>query len=244
MNQAIDILLNHTSIRKYKDVAINQDIKDIIIRSSQMAPSSSHFQAYMMIEIKKKALREMFFEISGGQKWILSAPLVLLYCADLHRAEKYFEGLDKRVLSNLESYTVAVTDTSIAMQKGLLAAQLMGLGGVVVGGIRNDVDKICKTLNLPQKVAPLFLLCLGYPDEVVDIKPRLPREAIYCVDGYDEMEQEKFINDYNDTVKQYYIDRSDGKITENWSQRCGRLLMAKTRYEVGETFREKGLATE
>ncbi|HBH12507.1 MAG TPA: NADPH-dependent oxidoreductase [Clostridiales bacterium] len=244
MNQAIDILLNHTSIRKYKDVAISQDIKEIIIRSSQMAPSSSHFQAYMMIEIKNKALREMFFEISGGQKWILSAPLVILYCADLHRAENYFNGLDKKVLSNLESYTVAVTDASIAMQKGLIAAQLMGLGGVVVGGIRNNVDKICKTLNLPQKVAPLFLLCLGYPDESVGIKPRLPMEAVYCVDGYDETEQDNLIRDYNETVKDYYLNRSDGKMSESWSQRCGRLLMAKTRYEVGETLREKGLAIE
>jgi len=120
---------------------------------------------------------------------------------------------------------------------------MMGLGGVVVGGIRNDVKTICERLKLPPKVAPLFLLCLGYPDETVGLKPRLPVEAVCHIDGYNN-DQDASIHVYNEQVRQYYLERSGGKISEDWSQRCGRLLMAKTRYEVGNVFREKGLATE
>ena len=178
MKPEIEKLLNHTSVRKYKDKPIEEEKKDIIIRSSQMAPTSSHYQSYSIIEIKSKKTRQILKEISGGQKWVVEAPLVLLYCVDLHRAEKYFEGIDPQALSNLEFYTVAVTDAALAAQKALITAQLLDLGGVFVGGIRNDVERICQELKLPERVAPLFLLCLGYPDQEVGIKPRLPKEEI------------------------------------------------------------------
>src|SRR6056297_275577 len=218
MKPEIEKLLNHTSIRKYKDKAVEEDKKDIIIRSSQMAPTSSHYQSYSIIEIKKQKTRKMLKEISGGQKWVVDAPLVLLYCVDLHRAEKYFEEVDSDALSNLEYYTVAVTDAALAAQKALITAQLLDLGGVFVGGIRNDVDRICQDLKLPDKVAPLFLLCLGYPN------------------------QEEIVEKYNKEVKNYYMDRTEGKINETWTQRCGKAQSAKKRYNVGECFRRKGLA--
>ncbi|MFO7888173.1 MAG: NADPH-dependent oxidoreductase [Eubacteriales bacterium] len=242
MKPEIEKLLNHTSIRKYKDRPIEEDKKDIIIRSSQMAPTSSHYQSYSIIEIEKVETRKMLKEISGGQNWILEAPLVFLYCADLHRAEKYFEEVDSDALSNLEYYTVAVTDAALAAQKALITAQLLDLGGVFVGGIRNDVDRICQDLKLPDKVAPLFLLCLGYPDQEVPVKPRLPKEEILKQDYYQDENQDEKVKKYNEKVKNYYIERTKGKINETWTHRCGKAQSAKKRYNVGECFRKKGLA--
>jgi len=242
MNPEIEKLLNHTSFRKYHARPIQEDNKDIIIRSSQMAPTSSHYQSYSIIEIEKVETRKMLKEISGGQNWILEAPLVFLYCADLHRAEKYFEEVDSDALSNLEYYTVAVTDAALAAQKALITAQLLDLGGVFVGGIRNDVDRICQDLKLPDKVAPLFLLCLGYPDQEVPVKPRLPKEEILKQDYYQDDNQDEIVEKYNKEVKNYYIKRTEGKINETWTQRCGKAKSEKKRYNVGECFRKKGLA--
>jgi len=244
MKPEIEKLLNHTSIRKYKDKPIEEEKKDTIIRSSQMAPTSSHYQSYSIIEIKEEKTREMLKEISGGQKWIEEAPLVLLYCVDLHRAEKYFEGVDSDALSNLEHYTVAVTDAALAAQKALITAQLLDLGGVFVGGIRNDVERICQELKLPEKVAPLFLLCLGYPDQEVAIKPRLPKEEILKKDYYEDEHQAEIVEKYNQEVKEYYIERTKGEIQETWTHRSGHALSGKKRYSVGECFRKRGLANK
>ena len=241
MNETVKILLNHMSIRKYLDKPVDKDTVDMIIKCAQMAPTSSHFQAYTIIEVQDPGKREFLYEVSGGQRWVKEAPLVLLFCADLYRGRKYYEETDKEVFSNTESYTVAVIDASLAMQKAFVAAQSLGLGGVVVGGIRNDVAALSHQFKLPDMVAPLYLLCLGYPDETPGLKPRLPQEEIHKIDCYDDGRQSQNIEIYNETVKKYYIDRTDGKTQDRWTEHCGKLLMAKTRDDVGVKFRKRGL---
>ena len=141
MDKTIELLLNHKSIRKYTDQQVSQETIDIIISSAQMAPTSSHFQAYTIIEVKDLKKRRLLADWAGGQKWVESAPLVLLFCGDLFRAEKYYEDIDKDALTNTESYTVATIDAALAAQKAFIAGQALGLGGVCVGGIRNEVEK-------------------------------------------------------------------------------------------------------
>ena len=241
MNETIKVLKNHTSKRKFTEQQIAPEMVQTIVECAQMASTSSHFQSYTIIEVKDPAKREVLMECSGGQKWTVTAPLVLLFCADLHRNTNTFEDIDKDVLSNTESYTVAVIDAALAAQNAFAAAESMGLGGVIVGGIRNDTQKLIDTFRLPQRVAPLFALCLGYPAEEPGIKPRLPREVIHKVDTYTEEGDAELIEDYNTRVKEYYVERTHGKIQNTWTVHCGKLLMAKTRDEVSAVFRKQGL---
>lgn len=241
MNDTVKTMLNHRSIRKYKDKQVSRETVDTIISCAQMAPTSSHLQEYTIIEVRDSKKREFLAEVAGGQKWVVEAPLVLLFCADLNRGKKYFDVSEKELFSNTESYTVAVVDTSLAMQNAFLAAESMGLGGVAVGGIRNDVEALSKEFELPDMVAPLYLLCLGYPDDNPGVKPRLPKEEIHKVDFYDDRNQDENIDKFNATVKEYYIERTHGKISDTWTQRSGKGLMAKKRYEVGDFFRKIGL---
>ena len=240
MNETIKVLKGHTSKRKFTEQKPDREVVNAIVKCAQMASTSSHFQAYTIIEVQDPAKREVLMECSGGQKWTVTAPLVLLFCADLHRNETYFEGIDKDVLTNTECYTVAVIDAALAAQNAMTAAESMGMGGVIVGGIRNDVQKLIDTFQLPQRVAPLFALCLGYPAEEPGRKPRLPQEVIHKIDTYTEDGNEEMLAQYNAEVKDYYIERTGGKIDATWSEHCGKLMMAKTRDEVGVIFREHG----
>lgn len=241
MDQTIEILLNHKSIRKYTDNSVSQETVDTIISCGQMAPTSSHFQAYTIIEIKDQKKRKLLAEWSGGQKWVETAPLVLMFCGDLHRAGKYYEDIDLDILGNTESYTVACVDAALAAQKALIAAQALGLGGVCVGGIRNEVEKVQEEFKLPKLVFPLFALCLGYPDQEPGLKPRLPQEVVHKVDFYDEGKDENLIEEYNRTVSNYYEERTRGKEKDRWTERSGKYLSAKPRYNIGEFFKKIGL---
>lgn len=240
MNNVINQMLNHTSIRKYTEEPLMQEQIDAIVQCAQMASTSSHFQAYSIIEVRDPEKREVLKECSGGQKWTVTAPLVLLFCADLHRNSKYFDGIDKDVLTNTECYTVAVIDAALAAQNAFTAAESMGLGGVIVGGIRNDVQKLIDTFELPKQVAPLFALCIGHPDDNPGLKPRLPQAVVHKIDTYNEENNEELMAEYNAEIKEYYTERTKGKNTNTWSQQCGQLMMAKTRDEVGYVFRERG----
>lgn len=241
MDKSIGILMGHKSIRKYTDQTVTQETIDTIISCAQMAPTSSHFQAYTIIEVKNPRKREFLAEIAGGQSWVIKAPLVLLFCGDLYRGSKYYEGDNLDILCNTESYTVATIDAALAAQKALIAGQMMGLGGVFVGGIRNKVELITKEFNLPNLAFPLFALCMGYPADDPGIKPRLPKEVIHKIDSYDETKNNELIAEYNNTVSEYYKERTNGREKDRWTERCTKSLNEKPRYNVGEHFRNIGL---
>lgn len=241
MTHTIEMLLNHRSIRKYSDKAVSEDIVKTIIASAQMAPTSSNFQAYTMIEVVDTEKRKMLSQLAGNQTWIVEAPLVLMFCGDLNRGKKYYEGTDASVFSNTEQFTIATIDAALAAQKGFIAAQSLGLGGVFVGGIRNDLETISKAFQLPDLVYPLFLLCLGYPDDNPEVKPRLPMDVVRKIDVYDDSEDDELIQQYDKTMVQYYVDRTDGAEDHSWTKHCGRLLKGKSRDHVGTFFRKIGL---
>lgn len=241
MDKEIELLLNHTSVRRYQDKPVPREIVNTIVQCAQMAPTSSYFQAYSIIEVQDKNKRVILAEAAGGQVWVNKAPLVLLFCGDLNRGRKYYEEVDQEIFSNTESYTVATIDAALAAQKALIAAQTLGLGGVFVGGIRNDVDRLIKEFKLPDLVFPLFALCLGYPNEMTELKPRLPQEAVHKIDFYDESKDDELIEQYNKTISEYYMERSRGRIKDRWTSRCGKTLMDKPRDEVGYFFRKIGL---
>lgn len=66
MNKVIDMLLNHRSIRKYSDREVTDDMVKEIIASAQMAPTSSHFQAYTIIEIRDKKEKQLRKYLGGN----------------------------------------------------------------------------------------------------------------------------------------------------------------------------------
>lgn len=240
MNQTIECLTAHRSIRKYKDLPVSEQVIEQIISAAQWSSTSSHFQAYTIINVQDKTKREIIAQAAGGQKWVMQAPLFLVFCADLHRAKKYWLNKQDRVFSNNEFFIIATVDATLAAQQAFVAAESLGLGGVYVGGIRNNLQMVSEALNLPNLVYPVFGICLGYPDDNPGPKPRLPMQAVYKVDSYDESGDAELIAVYNQQIKEYYLERTGGTTDESWSERCGRLMMEKTRDNLGLFLKEKG----
>ena len=60
---------------------------------------------------------------------------------------------------------IGAVDAGIMAQNVLLAAESLGLGGVYIGALRNNAQKVSDVLNLPDYCVPLVGLCLGYPDQ-------------------------------------------------------------------------------
>ena len=243
MNETTKLLLDHMSIRSYLDKPVPREMIETIIDCAQAAPTSTHFQSYTIIEVTDPQTRKELAECGGGQRWVIQAPVVLLFCADLHRAERYFENIDPKTLGNAESYTVAVIDSAIAIQNALVAARSMGLGGVIVGGIRNEMERVSEMFKLPPLVAPLNALCLGFPSEVPGKKPRLPKEMVFKKDFYNEGDDEALMQKYNEEVSAYYDRRTGGKEKDRWTERCGRMLMTKPREHVAAFLHSIGLDT-
>ena len=243
-NETIDLLLAHSSVRQYLDKPVPQEVVDTILKCTQRAPTSSYLQSFDIIQVEDKDKRAALMEYSGGQKWVINAPLVFLFCADLHRNDQLLHPADKNVLHNTELFTVAVTDAALAAQRAFIAAQALGLGGVIVGGVRNETAKMARLFGLPELVFPMFLLCLGYPKSIPAQRPRFETRFIHAVDGYPSLPSREELAAYDDQVREYFLKHTSDPNEFGWVARGQHAISVKPRYSVGEFLHSAGFMTK
>lgn len=192
----------HRSIRKFKAKDIPDNLLNDILTSARQAPTSSNVQAYSIIIVKDKARKDKLAELSGNQPWVSWCPVFLVICPDLLRLEKVarrqgYESNDKYI----ETFIVATVDAALVAQNILTGAESCGLGGVMIGGIRNNPQQVSELLELPDKVYPLMGMCLGYPDHEPMIKPRLQDKVIVHNEKYDDSKLDEYLNEYDKLIK-------------------------------------------
>ena len=243
MDKTIELLMAHSSCRSFQDKPVPEDVADTIINCAQHAPTSSYLQAYTIIKVEDKEKRKALAQFAGGQEWVEKAGLALLFCADLHRLDVMLDVADKNVLHNEELYTVAVTDAALASSRALVAAQALGLGGVFVGGVRNETEKMAKLFGLPELVFPMYVVCMGYPAEVPPQRPRMDASLISAVDTYPEITGPEQLADYEKEVSDYFLNITNGRSGRGWIARAEHAISVKPRYSVGEFLHKAGFMT-
>lgn len=202
MNVTIKTMASHASIRKYKDLDIPSDILDEIITAARQAPTSSNLQAYSIIIVKDKAKKEKLAALCGNQKWVHTCPVFMVICPDLRRLDKVCQYRNYQIQDqHFELFLVAVVDAALVAQNILLGAESLGLGGVMIGAIRNNPAPVCDLLNLPNKVFPLMGICLGYPDSKPMKKPRFQPELVVYREHYDDSQFTELITQYDALIK-------------------------------------------
>jgi nitroreductase len=95
-------------------------------------------------------------------------------------------------------------------------------------------------LKLPAHVYPVFGLCLGYPDQQPEVKPRLPLAAILKKDCYDDSSDEQLVASFDDTMARYYRERTGGNKETNWSEQLKPLFTSKLRPHMEEFLNKRG----
>ena len=107
-------------------------------------------------------------------------------------------------------------------------------------GIRNKIDLVSDALDLPELVYPVFGMCLGYPDQDPEVKPRLPLEVVLKQDSYTATEDEQHIRDYDRQVKEYYISRTNGQKEMTWSEQISGMLQKEARPHMLSFLKKRG----
>lgn len=239
MNQVIALLKDHRSIRKFKQDPISNEMVLSIIDAAGSAATSNFIQAYSVIRVINKDNRKQLAELTGSQSWVEDSPLFLVFCADLKRAENACLLENKEMVSGYtEQFIIATIDVALAAENAIIAAESMGLGGVFIGGIRNNPDAVCELLKIPKHVYPVFGMCLGFPDEKPEQKPRLPAEMILHEDYYHENQTD--LEKYNKTTNDYYQSRSTGSRDDTWTRQISDMVSKPSRPHMKEFLKKKG----
>ncbi|MGP4844026.1 oxygen-insensitive NADPH nitroreductase [Marinobacter sp. 1Y8] len=241
MNPTIELLNTHRSIRKFKDQQIPRDLFETIIRAGQSAATSSHVQAYSIIHVVNPDNRAKLVELTGGQTYVADSSDFLVFCADMKRPTEAAERAGAEVVRGMmEQLLVASVDTALMAQNIAVAAESEGLGICYIGGIRNHPADVSDILRLPEHVYPVFGMCLGYPDQNPEVKPRLPLASILKEDYYQDEQDQTLVDEFNDTMRTYYLQRTGGNKETNWSEQLKPLFTSKLRPHMSTFLKAKG----
>ena len=241
MNKSvIDLLKAHRSIRKFTDRPIDEALLQRLVSAGQSAATSSHLQACSVIRVRHQTAREQLVDVTGGQQYVMSAPEFLVFCADLHRNAWCCESRGQKMAEGLtEHFILATVDVALFAQNVAVAAESEGLGICYIGALRNDPVRVSELLNLPDKVYPVFGLCLGYPDQDPDIKPRLPLDAVLMDDNYQPVDEEQ-MHQYDQLTRAYYRRRTGGKLDRSWCEEMAKTLSKESRPHMKAFLASKG----
>ena len=244
MNTTIDLLNGHRSIRRFTDTPIAADLLATLIAAAQAAASSSFLQGVTIIRVTDDDRRRALREVAGGQRYVEEAPEFLVFCADLNRSMRCCEMHGGKAAEGLtEQFIIATVDTALYAQNLVVAAESAGLGICYIGALRNDPARVTEILELPQQVYPVFGMCLGYPDQDPEVKPRLPLSVVLKENGYHTGGEAEAIAAYDERMRAYYAARTDNQKAQGWSEQMAGLLGREGRPHMLEFLRSQGFIT-
>lgn len=238
-----ETLLNHRSYHKYKDIPVPVEQLDTILRCAQAAPSWIHGQQVSMIVVKDPIRKAELARLAGGQQHVAEAPVFIVFCADFHRAHTASQMADQpfEAIQHVDVLLVGATDVGLAMASAIAAAESYELGTLPIGGIRRSMQEVSDLLQLPNYVFPVAGLCIGYPDEQVEQKPRLPQSLAVHQEQYHAAKPED-LEAYDERYKDYL--RKQGAPVHEWTKRVAKFY-AGSHYNggykgVAELLRRQG----
>lgn len=188
MNETINLMRNHKSVRSFTQEPISDAVLRQIIDAGRSASSWKNFQSYSIIKITDQALKEKIYDLVP-QPAILQSQAFLLFVGDINRASKAVSLHTSEFYSaGIENLLITSVDAALAGQNTLLAAESLGYGGVMIGLVRYFSKEIADLLKLPDYTYPLFALALGRSAEDNPVKPRLPHEHVVFENAYVEQD--------------------------------------------------------
>ncbi len=205
--ETLKTILEHRSIRKFKKQKIEDDILKQILNAGFRASTTGNMQVYSIIVTKDEKRKEELCKFHFGQAMVKEAPIVLTFCADFNRFNKWCQQRNAEPgYDNFLSFMTATIDALLAAQNVAIAAEDFGLGICYLGTTIYMADKIIEFLECPKGVVPITTLVLGYPDETPKLVDRLPFEAI--------VHNEKYIDYDKEAIDRIYKEKEELPLTK------------------------------
>ncbi len=232
MTDLIRKQLARTSVRSFKKQPIEAEKLELLKKVINASPTSINGHQFSAIIIEDVATKEFIAKHNLNQAWINTAPLVVIFVADINRvriAQIDMNNIELPILDNPEILLVGVADCAIAATNLLNASLSLDLGGCYLGGVRGNADVIAEKLGLTGQSTPIMGMAIGYPDNINDIRPKLNKvyKDEYCLNTVKEE-----VKAYNIVMEDYYTKR--GEVTKrgpkNWS--INTALTYKTYFKV------------
>lgn len=216
----LDTLNKHVSIRRYTDEPIRESVLLAVLNAARRSPTSSNVQAYSFVVVRNPETKKQLAVLAGHQKHVEQCPVFVAVCADITRLRRAAEMHGTTLARNTENTLVAVVDAALAGMSLATAAESLGMGTVMIGGMRNHPAEVAALLGLPEGVFVVFGMCLGYYEaaERPAQKPRLPEALMIHYERYQTADTTRQLMAHDAELAAHY--RSEGRETPDaaWTQ--------------------------
>lgn len=148
----MEIINIRRSIRTYKEIKVENEKINKLLRAAMQAPSAFNQQAWEFIVVENKETLKKLSEMSQYSKPIEKSPVTII------------------VLANKDNMTVPECwqqDLGAATENLLLEAVELDLGGVWMAAapFEDRMNYVREIFDLPENILPYSVIPVGYPEE-------------------------------------------------------------------------------
>ncbi len=168
MSDILDLIKSRRTIKHYLPKFVSWENISKIIDAGRHAPSCGNVQNWKFIVVFEMEQKQKLAELSYEQYHIAAAAVLIIVCAEVEKAERYYGLRGERLYS--------VQNCAAAIQNMLIEAQSLGLGTSWIGAF--DEDGVKSLCSIPEEVRPQAIIAVGYPKEVPPKPPKYPLETV------------------------------------------------------------------
>ncbi|HQC42482.1 MAG TPA: nitroreductase family protein [Verrucomicrobiota bacterium] len=164
----LDCIFGRRSIRLYTDKSVDEESIQTLLQAAMAAPSARACDPWRFLVLTQRNVIDSVSELLPYGKMLKMAPLAIVVCGDITKAHS-------------QSLSYMLQDCSAATENILIAAHVLGLGGVWLGVHPNEdrMAGIRKLFTLPEEIIPVNVLSIGYPAEVKEPRTRYNAEYVH-----------------------------------------------------------------
>ena len=172
MNEAMEVLLNRRSIRKYKPEQITREELDAVLEAGKRAPTGKNLESPIIVAVQDKETRDVLSRINAQILGVKSDP--------------FYGAPTVLVVLAQASSAYAVQDGSLVMGNLMNAAKAIGLGSCWINRARETFEReegknLLKKWGIEGDWIGIGNCVLGYSDEDPALKPRKENYVYYVL---------------------------------------------------------------
>ena len=164
----LEVIRKRYSCRAYQQKSVEPEKLDTILEAARLAPSARNFQDWRFVVVTEGEAKRRLAETTNRPDLFEKAGAIIAACSNSDYVMRCGQA-------------IGPIDVAIALEHICLQATELGLGTCWIGSF--DPDKVRQILGIPDDIAVIELMTVGYP---ADSKPKPKREPMEKIVSFEK----------------------------------------------------------